>query len=61
MLSAERMSETTCTKDKPNRDARVHPDGKEVPDSQSDGWPAGDTIIVECPNCGRRWIEELPQ
>jgi len=36
-----------------------HPDAKEL--FQEDGWPAGDTVVLECPCCGHRWRMELPQ
>ncbi len=28
---------------------------------QEDGWPGGDIVTYECPNCGTRWKQELPQ
>lgn len=28
---------------------------------QRDGWPGGDLVTLECPNCGHVWEEELPQ
>lgn len=39
----------------------VHLDAKEVHDSQRDGYPGGDIVIMECPHCGHRWEKELPQ
>lgn len=37
-----------------------HPDAHEVGD-QRDGWPGGDIVTMECPNCKHRWTMELPQ
>jgi len=28
---------------------------------QEDGWPGGDIVKYECPNCGKTWKTELPQ
>jgi len=53
----------TCTKDDPWREDMgkrgIHPDAKEG--SQHDGYPGGDIVKWECPNCGVHWREELPQ
>lgn len=38
----------------------VHMDAKEVGE-QEDGWPSGDIVTYECPHCGHRWKQELPQ
>lgn len=60
------MADITCTKEKPwdkvpNDEGRViHPDANEVGEQQS-GWPAGDIVTYECPHCGHRWEQELPQ
>lgn len=53
-----------CTKEAPwtpNIGSPVrHPDASEV-GGQEDGWPGGDIVTYECPNCGHRWRSELPQ
>jgi hypothetical protein len=46
---------------KPGELRGVHPDAREVHDSQRDGWPGGDTVIYECPHCKQRFEIELPQ
>jgi len=33
----------------------------EVPGSQVDGWPSGDTVTKQCDVCGITWEEELAQ
>jgi hypothetical protein len=38
----------------------VHPDAREVGE-QEDGYPGGDMVTYECPTCGHRWTNELPQ
>ena len=38
-----------------------HDNVSEVPDSQEDGWPSGDTVQMTCGNCGQYWTKELPQ
>ena len=38
----------------------VHPNAVEVGE-QEDGYPGGDIITKKCPDCGKRWKEELPQ
>lgn len=52
-----------CTKDNPcpkDWDGRgIHPDAVVV--GEQDGWPGGDLENYECPHCGRRWTQELPQ
>jgi len=54
------MSENcTCTKEKPNRNCRVHPDA--ISGEQRDGYPAGDIQEYTCPNCGLYFEVELPQ
>lgn len=54
-----------CTKEQPwdrAADGRVrHHDAHEVPDSQRNGWPSGDTVKMHCKNCGHTWTIELPQ
>lgn len=37
----------------------IHPDAKEG--QQHDGYPAGDYVEYECPNCGKKFEVELPQ
>ena len=32
-----------------------------VEGEQIDGWPGGDMVSLYCPNCGLRWMKELPQ
>ena len=62
------MPETMCTKEKPwdkvpggwGGGRVVHPDAHEVGEQQ-DGYPGGDIVTMECPNCGHRWEQELPQ
>lgn len=53
-----------CTKETPWSPDKgtpvIHIDAHEVGE-QRDGWPAGDIITLECPNCGKRWESELPQ
>ena len=55
-----------CTKDKPWNgqsdpgDHIRHVDAKEVGE-QEDGWPGGDIVTYQCPHCGHRWKQELPQ
>ena len=39
----------------------IHPNAKEVPGSQEDGWPSGDTVLIRCPDCGKEWTEEIAQ
>ena len=34
----------------------VHPNAKEIPYSQE-----GNTVKMQCPNCGMKWRKELPQ
>ena len=46
----------------------VHEETRQV-GQQRDGWPAGDTVTIECKNCGHTWEQdqamyweqELPQ
>ena len=38
----------------------VHPNAREVGE-QEDGYPGGDIQRWECPDCGARWKQELPQ
>jgi len=38
----------------------AHPNAREVGD-QEDGYPGGDIVYWERPDCGARWKEELPQ
>jgi predicted RNA-binding Zn-ribbon protein involved in translation (DUF1610 family) len=53
-----------CTKETPwaeNQPTPVcHVDAYEVGDQRA-GWPGGDWVTYECPNCGKRWEAELPQ
>lgn len=54
-----------CTKENPWAPGKptpvTHVNAREVPDSQEGGWPSGDTVRMECLNCGHRWTKELPQ
>ena len=60
------MDRIECTKEHPWDRVRrpgiriVHMESHEVGD-QEDGYPGGDIVTMECPNCGSRWKEELPQ
>ena len=38
----------------------IHLNAHEVGE-QEDGYPGGDIVTMECPNCGHRWTRELPQ
>lgn len=29
--------------------------------TQKDGWPFGDTVTMQCKDCGLHWTAELPQ
>ncbi len=53
-----------CTADDPWTPEKAtrafHPDAREVGDQEC-GWPSGDMVRYECPHCGARWREELPQ
>jgi hypothetical protein len=54
-----------CTKETPWKPeewkGRVsHPDAHEVGE-QENGYPGGDIVTYECPNCKHRWRAELPQ
>lgn len=54
-----------CTKDNPYTiDGAygrrvIHPDANEK--TQHDGYPGGDIVDYECPNCGKEFSVELPQ
>lgn len=53
-----------CTKETPWRQGLPtpvqHADAHEVGE-QEDGYPGGDIVRMECPNCGHSWKAELPQ
>lgn len=61
------MAEIHCTSDAPwdrirgraTGDRIIHPDAKET--AQRDGYPGGDIVDYECPNCGVRFSVELAQ
>ena len=63
------MERARCTRDDPYTPGRdkpklkrwVHEDAHQVPGTQEDGWPGGDTVEYHCPNCGLTWRAELPQ
>ena len=61
----ERFNWTThiCTKGHPWKEGLAnrcqHPDAKEI--SQTDGYPSGDVITLECPWCKTRFDEEVPK
>ena len=53
-----------CTADEPWKPGElrgVHPDAREVNDSQRDGYPGGDLVTYECPHCKQQFEVELPQ
>ena len=53
-----------CTKESPwtkDKGRAVHPDAHEIPGSQENRWPSGDTVWCCCPHCGHAWPEELAQ
>lgn len=53
-----------CTKDdpwKPGDKRGIHPDAREIRDSQRDGYPGGDLVTYECPHCKQRFEIELAQ
>jgi hypothetical protein len=53
-----------CTKDDPwtpDKGTPVHHHGAHEFGEQRDGWPGGNIVSMECPNCGHTWTEELPQ
>jgi len=54
------LSHTECTAADPGKHHLYHPDAVEVGEQQN-GYPGGDIVTYECPNCGARWKEELPQ
>jgi hypothetical protein len=63
------MKRRQCTKDNPYTPERdknepgrgwEHEGAHEVGE-QRDGWPGGDIVTMQCPNCGIRWEKELPQ
>jgi len=39
----------------------VHTNAKEIENSQKDGYPLGDSVEMQCPDCGLVWSAELPQ
>jgi len=51
-------AETPWTPDMKGRVAHV--DAREVGE-QENGYPGGDIVRYECPHCGHRWKQELPQ
>ena len=63
-LARNQFDQGVCTPERPWKESDgcpvVHPWAKEVGE-QLDGWPGGDIVRYECPNCGVRWKEELPQ
>ena len=58
------MNRQTCTPERPFQSTDhgywCHPNAVEVGE-QEDGYPGGDIVRYECPHCGHRWREELPQ
>lgn len=56
-----------CTEETPwdgrwrNAGGVIHAEVREIPGSQADGWPAGDTVMMRCPVCDKTWETELPQ
>jgi hypothetical protein len=61
----EKLMTIKCTKENPWKPEYgfpvVHEGAQEVPDSQENGWPAGDIVRMQCRDCGATWKEELPQ
>lgn len=54
-----KRDQSICTKEKPDRNARVHPNAKEG--DQHDGYPSGDLLDFHCPDCGLDFTVELAQ
>lgn len=55
-VNIERLVNLPCYKD---GKMTIHPNAREI--SCEDNYPCGDIITMECPDCGIRWKEELPQ
>ena len=61
--STAKTSRHLCTLEDPwapGKGRASHPDAREVGE-QEEGHPGGDIVTYECPHCGVRWREELPQ
>ena len=63
-MQRNEFGQVVCTPERPWTDGDptpvVHPKAHEVGE-QENGWPGGDIVTMECPTCGTRWREELPQ
>lgn len=51
--------ELPYTKDRAKNKRIIHPDA--VEQRQNNGYPCGDIVDYECPNCGKEFSIELPQ
>lgn len=53
-----------CTPKSPwdgRKGVRVQHEGAREIGDQEDGYPGGDIVTMECPNCKHQWKMELPQ
>jgi hypothetical protein len=62
-MVTDREPHRECRADQPYDGGQgrwYHPAAQEVGE-QEPGWPGGDIITLECPVCGHRFKQELPQ